>query len=137
MNLEQQLRASVDDARDVDLVAAYRNTVAASPLADPPALTIPHTDAARLVTLGEEALRLRRKITAPVQTGPHGRLVAVIDGDDRNRLVALIEFDDEDALRAAGAMIAADVSIELDFKTPKPANETLPGQNGAEEEDDK
>lgn len=122
--LERQLRASLaDTAEDARFLAEIRAFVDARPLHSDgdDGVAIAGEDAARLVRLAEEALRARAK--APAARGPVGRLVALIDGDDRARLVAEIEFDDEDELRAAGRFMAADVVIAA-APPPAAANET-------------
>lgn len=128
-DLETQLRASLldDSADDADFIADARAFIDARPLSEDVGLTISGNAAARLVRLAEEALRSRHALEAPPQVGAKGRLVALLDQDDRARLIAHVEFDDEDQLRRAGAMIAADVSIEPVFAT-EAANESTPGQ---------
>jgi len=135
-DLRDQLRASAaaaieDDGDFVEVIRAY---IDARPLSEPGLGVLIEGDAAaRLVRLANEALRSRRTPEAPPQIGAKGRLVALVDRDDRARLIAEIEFSDEDALRQAGALIACAVSIEPVFDTDA-ANESTPGQGSLNQE---
>lgn len=114
-----------EDLLDADFVADMRSLVDARPLHEDATLAMPGDEAARLVRLAEESLRLRAKLAAGAPAGPRGFLVKLDSQDGRGRMTALIEFNDEDELRRAGAWLAAVVVI-----APAPPRDVAANEGG-------